>query len=64
MLGAYYAYIVISVNVLGQYNFKLNQYVKSVMQDGPGEKPTAATPESGLKPSGHFTLQQIKQCTS
>jgi len=34
------------------------------MQDGPGEKPTAATPESGLKPSGHFRLQQIKQCTS
>jgi len=33
------------------------------MQDGPGEKPTAATPESGLKPSGHFRLQQVKQCT-
>ena len=37
--------------------------VKSVMQDGPGEKPTAATPESGLKPYGHFRLQQVKQCT-
>jgi len=35
-----------------------------VLQDGPGEKPTAATPETGLKPSGHFRLQQIKQCTS
>ena len=71
MLGSY---IVVSVNFLGlgYCCFMLDRAVKlqikpvSKKRDAicPGEKPTAATPESGLKPSGHFRLQQIKQCTS
>ena len=41
-------------NIIQQEKFKCFKQVKNVLQNGPGEKPTAATPESGLKPSGHF----------